>query len=84
MNKIKIYKANDKIKGACSKCDKITIGTLRQEDYHYKEVVIPGILQLFCDECGNYMGKPYQSSVRIHKYLVEKKEKDGIPPFRIS
>jgi hypothetical protein len=76
MNKIKIYKAKDKIKGVCSKCDKVVTGTLRNEDYQYKNVKIPGILQLFCDKCGNYIGKPYQSSVRIHKYVVDNKEKD--------
>jgi RNase P subunit RPR2 len=68
----KIYKANDKIEGVCSKCNKTTIGTLKNETFKYKTDMIPDILQLFCDECGNYMGKPYQSSVKLHNYVSNK------------
>jgi len=63
------YNVDDKSKGLCRKCKKITMGTLKQKEYHYKGKIIQDVLQLFCDECGSYMGKPYQSSVKIAETL---------------
>jgi RNase P subunit RPR2 len=76
METIKIYKADEKKKCFCNKCNKITIGTFKSKEYHCKDgAPIKDILQLFCDECGKLAGIPYQSSVRVSKYIVNKSNK---------
>ena len=49
----------------CPKCEKITQGTLLSAEYQFKGRTFPGVLQLFCDDCGSYAGIPHQSSIKV-------------------
>jgi len=66
---IKIYKSGEKKKCPCPKCDRVTMGTFLRKNYCYRGLIIPRILQLFCDECGTFAGMPYQSGIKINSKI---------------
>ena len=63
-----IYKEGDKSKGPCEKCRKLVTTTFRYEPLKYNGMIIPEVLQDFCDRCGSAVSIPYQSSYRIREY----------------
>jgi len=63
-----ILKEGDKSKGACEKCRKLVITTFRYAPLKYNNLVIPDILQGFCDECGEPVSIPHQSSYKIKEF----------------
>lgn len=63
-----IYKEGDKSKGPCEKCRKLVNTTFKYAALKYKGLVIPEILQDFCDICGSPVSIPHQSTYRIREY----------------
>ena len=65
---MKIFKDGDKSKGPCEKCRKLVCTTFHYAPLKYDKLTIPDILQSFCDECGESVSIPHQSSYRIKEY----------------
>lgn len=63
-----ILKEGDKSKGPCEKCRKLVNTTFRYAPLKYNELLIPDILQGFCDECGESISIPHQSSFKIREF----------------
>jgi hypothetical protein len=67
-NTMFIYTEGNKSKGPCEKCQKLVSTTFRYAPLNYNGLVIPEILQDFCDECGDAVSIPHQSSYRIREF----------------
>lgn len=63
------YKKGDKSKGVCYNCETIVDTTFRKGSLKYEGIIIPNILQGYCDKCGNSISIPHQSSEDIRNYL---------------
>jgi hypothetical protein len=63
-----ILKEGDKSKGPCENCRKLVNTTFRYAPLKYNGLVIPDILQGFCDECGESVSIPHQSSYKIKEF----------------
>ena len=63
-----IYKEGDKSKGPCEKCRKLVDTTFRYSPLKYNGIVIPEVLQDFCDICGSPVSIPHQSTYRIREF----------------
>jgi hypothetical protein len=63
-----IYKEGDTSKGPCEKCRKLVTTTFRYAPLKYNGLVIPEVLQDFCDTCGSPVSIPHQSSYRIREF----------------
>lgn len=63
-----ILKDGDKSKGPCEKCRKLVNTTFLYAPLKHNGLVIPDILQGFCDECGESVSIPHQSSFKIREY----------------
>ncbi len=63
-----ILKEGDKSRGPCEKCRKLVNTTFRYAPLKYNELVIPDILQGFCDNCGEPVSIPHQSSFKIREF----------------
>jgi len=63
-----ILKEGDKSKGPCEKCRKLVTETFRLAPLKYNGLIIPDILQGFCDECGEPVSIPHQSSYKIKEF----------------
>jgi ribosomal protein S27AE len=63
------YKEGDKSRGICGKCKKIVDTTFRYDTLKLDSYDIKNILQGFCDECGDVISIPHQSSYKIGKAL---------------
>ena len=63
-----IYKEGDKSKGPCYKCNKLVPTTFKYADYKTGDLIIPNVLQDFCDICHSAVSIPHQSSYRIKEY----------------
>lgn len=63
-----ILKEGDKSKGLCEKCRKLVNTTFSYTAYKYNNLVIPNILQGFCDECGTAVSIPHQSTFKIKEF----------------
>lgn len=72
---MKIYKEGDKSKGPCYTCEKLVNTTFRFASYKYQSVAIPDILQGFCDECGDSVSIPHQSSDKIKSFREQQQYK---------
>lgn len=62
------FKEGDKSKGPCEKCQKLVSITFKNAPFKYKEFIIPNILQGFCDECGDSVSIPHQSTFKIKEF----------------
>jgi len=77
-----IHKEGDKSKAICEKCGKVVSTTFKYADFVVNGNKIPEVLQGFCDECGDSVSIPHQSTFRIHEYQ-EKHDKSfevRVPP----
>jgi hypothetical protein len=63
-----IYKEGDKSRAVCNTCKKIVRSTFRYAPYNYDGLIIPDILQGFCDVCGVPVSIPHQSSYKIKEF----------------
>lgn len=63
-----IYKEGDKSKGPCETCRKLVTTTFRYAPLKFNEMVIPEVLQDFCDICGSAVSIPHQSAYRIKEF----------------
>jgi len=70
--KIHFYRAGDVINAICSKCQVIRPSNLIYADYHStsKSMVVPNVLQAFCEECGTLTAIPDQSSPKIRDFVM--------------
>lgn len=69
---MKIYKENDKSKAVCENCNGIVNTTFQYANFKHEKLIIPDILQGFCDKCGASVSIPHQSTFKIKSYRVEK------------
>ena len=63
-----IYKEGDVSKGLCYKCKKLVGTSFRFAPYNFNGLMIPDILQGFCDVCGSPVSIPHQSSFKIKEF----------------
>jgi hypothetical protein len=63
-----IYKEGDKSQGPCETCRKSVTTTFRYAPLKYNDLVIPEVLQDFCDICKSSVSIPHQSSYRIREF----------------
>lgn len=68
-----IYKEGDKSKGPCYKCKKLANTTFRYAPLKYNGLIVPEVLQDFCDTCGSAVSIPRQSSFRIREFREQHK-----------
>lgn len=67
-----VYKEGDKSKAICEKCSKVVITTFKYADFIVNDNKISNILQGFCDECGESVSIPHQSTLKIYEYKKNK------------
>jgi len=72
-----IYKEGDKSRAVCDTCKKIVSTTFRHAPYNYEELIIPDILQGFCDVCDSPVSIPHQSSPKIHEFIKSKRTENN-------
>ena len=72
---MKFYKQGEKSAGYCRRCKASVQTTFRCESYTIPETetVVPGVLQAFCDTCGEIVSLPQQSTYKIKEYYLEPK-----------
>jgi len=61
------YKDGDKAKAICYKCNKVADITFKLADYTVNGKTYPGILQGFCDGCGESIFLPHRGAVQLNK-----------------
>jgi len=66
-----IYKEGEKSKGPCEACQKLVSTTFRYAPLNYGGLVIPDILQDFCNTCGSAVSIPQQSSFVVREYRAQ-------------
>jgi hypothetical protein len=70
------FKEGDKSRAVCDTCKKIVSTTFRYSPYNYDGLIIPDILQGFCDVCGVVVSIPHQSSYKIKEFRERAKTVD--------
>jgi hypothetical protein len=65
---VAVFKEGDKSRAVCNTCKKIVSSTFRYALYNYGGLMIPDILQGFCDECGVAVSIPHQSRYEIKEF----------------
>ena len=65
--------AGDKSRGICPKCKRVVGTTLKSGTLEYLGNIIPDVLQYFCDDCGESVGIPHESTETIRDHLNSKK-----------
>ena len=65
---MRILKEGDKSKAICPKCKDIMSITYRYADFNYKGHVIKNVLRGYCDECGEVVSFPHQSTLKIREF----------------
>lgn len=63
-----ILKEGDTSRGPCENCRKLVSTTFRYAPLKYNVLVIPDILQGFCNECGASVSIPHQSTYKIKEF----------------
>lgn len=63
-----IYKEGEKSKGPCETCRKLVSTTFKYAPLKYGNLLIPNVLQDFCDICGCAVSIPHQSSFIVREY----------------
>lgn len=75
----KFYNEGDKSRAVCDKCSGIVSTKFRYGMYNIPntKIIVPNILQGYCDTCNTPVSIPHQSSYKIREYLVveDKSEK---------
>lgn len=70
--KIHFYRAGDVISAICPKCKAIQPSNFLYADYHSTStnIVVPNVMQAFCDKCGTLTAIPDQSSPKIREFVI--------------
>jgi hypothetical protein len=81
----KFYNEGDKSRAVCGKCKSIVSTTFRYGEYHIPgtSIIVPNLLQGYCDVCKAPVSIPHQSSYKIREHLVEEKSEKievRVPP----
>jgi hypothetical protein len=63
-----LHKEGDASKAMCEHCKAIVPVTFRYANFNAQGLVIPDILQGFCDRCGDSVSLPHQSTFKIREY----------------
>ena len=63
-----IYKEDDKSQGICESCKKVVSTTFKYAPLKYKGAIIPDVLQDFCDNCGESVSIPPQSTFKLKEF----------------
>jgi len=63
-----LHKEGDTSKALCDHCKEIIPVTFRYADFKAHGLVIPDILQGFCDNCDESVSLPHQSTYKIREY----------------
>jgi hypothetical protein len=71
---LKLYQAGDRSAGICESCRHKVTTRMVYQNYTPKgwDVTVPDVLVAVCDECGEVVGIPHQSTPKINEYRKEK------------
>jgi len=63
-----IHSEGEKSRAVCERCRGVVTTTFRYAPFRVNGARIPDVLQGFCDQCGDAVSLPHQSTFRIREY----------------